>query len=326
MTEMAKSRDEWILEGVQNLLPNLQNAIDLVTEGSKNLLNSNKANLVSAFQARVQPYIQAAQQIITNADNLKQSFADFQTKRATCYATLLDIQGSAFCLACDSTYADRGVNSDGTINVGTDLCTRVKDDCFDFLRASLKQSPFVALKKIVAGLNAYRNMSDDLTGRPRQGTIGQAALGADDQTTSNAASSLSSRSFVGPIDPTGPLRQTIEKASTVFNSRGSVSKPELEGFVNSLITLANDANIKITTGPFAANLTVLLTALNNLLTVLNKAKSDLSGSSAANPAVTSADSIWSSLQSGFNQWKTDYAAAQDQLDALKDINYIQLAK
>mmetsp|Transcript_16484 Transcript_16484/g.14225 ORF Transcript_16484/g.14225 Transcript_16484/m.14225 type:complete len:131 (+) Transcript_16484:436-828(+) len=82
----------------------------------------------------------------TNITEAIKNFKSYQQSRAKCFKTMVDIQASAYCLACDPNWSSNGVNQDGTINYSPDICTRIQSDCYDYVKNQQLQNRFLFLK------------------------------------------------------------------------------------------------------------------------------------------------------------------------------------
>jgi hypothetical protein len=296
LTDIAKQRDQQITQCVKQIVPNLQKAVEGVQQGAQEVQGSTDATKKAkgqAIQEQAAPYIAAAQQVMQNADSLKTGFSDYQKKRATCYASILDMQGAAFCLACNADWSNNGVNQDGTINIHDTLCTRLKDDCFDFLRASLKQGPLVALKKVAGTLNGYRNMTQDFQGKQRDGNVGGEAtmpppppppkqLTASELTTLAAPGSDGTINNIPGGDPAGPARGAVGQAAmelgTTQNLTGDALKTKLTAICDNVIKGLQDAISRITAGGQSASLTNVIATINALITNVTAQKTAIESS------------------------------------------------
>jgi len=101
-------------------------------------------------------------------DDIDNSFSRaliaYQERRTACFTTLLQIQASAWCLACDPNYATQGVQEDGTVNASPALCDTIRNQCGPFLDQGIylnalfhAQQSYGRLQRIREFLDAFRN-------------------------------------------------------------------------------------------------------------------------------------------------------------------------
>jgi len=125
-------------------------------------IQTKDANLAS----RLQNYLNSFQAIQAENDNVEDQFpsvlAEWQGARAKCFQTVLAIQASAWCLACDPNYPASGVAPDGTIPFSSGLCQTITNDCYPFLSAAVKFNPLIRarqafwkLRSVADYLNRY---------------------------------------------------------------------------------------------------------------------------------------------------------------------------
>jgi len=102
-------------------------------------------------------------------DRFTGAFRDYQQKRQSCFITLLQVQTSAWCLACDPNYASLGVADDGSVNSSPDVCSSIQLDCAPFLLANdylnplfQAQQAFQRLNNLTSFLRDYKNNNNTL--------------------------------------------------------------------------------------------------------------------------------------------------------------------
>ena len=97
-------------------------------------------------------------------DSFPETFIPYQEKRKACLTTLLQIQASAWCLACDPNYASLGVQPDGTVTQDPNVCATIQNACAPFLDQAVKlnslfqaQQTYPRLLNIKGYLDAYED-------------------------------------------------------------------------------------------------------------------------------------------------------------------------
>lgn len=100
-------------------------------------------------------------EVKSNLTSVKNTFISFQKARAKCFKTLLLIQASAYCLACDPEWDNRGVNSDGTINMGQNVCSRIQEGCYEFVDLQQQQNQLFFIQIFSQTLGQIKDTLED---------------------------------------------------------------------------------------------------------------------------------------------------------------------
>lgn len=102
-------------------------------------------------------------------DRFTVAFREYQQNRQSCFETLLKVQTSAWCLACDPNYASLGVNDDGSVNSSPDICQTIVRNCVPFLQSNNYLNPlfqaqqaFQRLQNLTSFLRDYRRNNNTL--------------------------------------------------------------------------------------------------------------------------------------------------------------------
>jgi len=92
--------------------------------------------------------------LIERSEEARADYRAYLQARKKCYDTIIDIQASAYCLACDPNWEDNGVNADGSITISEATCDRIKENCYDFMTYAEIQSEMAFMVKYAQSLEA----------------------------------------------------------------------------------------------------------------------------------------------------------------------------
>jgi hypothetical protein len=95
-----------------------------------------------------------ADSLTTGYDELKKNFLVYQKQRSECVTEMIQLQASAWCLACDPNFQTKGV-SFSSVALSTETCTRLTSSCYKFLSLSAAQNVILSLKYMAPLLEAY---------------------------------------------------------------------------------------------------------------------------------------------------------------------------
>ena len=151
-------------------------------------------------------------------NDFNNALRDYQSTRVECFEDLLQVQASAWCLACDPNYANNGVRADGTITFSNDLREEVSGNCYDFLEAAERFNPLIRARQ---SLERLQNLTEYMAAFRSSGAIPDTVL---PRTFINSSTSPAQRTVgipTGCVDddncvwqannlfPRGILNQTI---------------------------------------------------------------------------------------------------------------------
>lgn len=138
----------FLAEFVVEIATAMSNSVRLLqgvtaTATSSSDASDDMMSLFTNLQSSVAELTSTVQKASTNLIN-------FQNTRATCVNSLLNLQASIWCLACDPNAATKGYDdSTGILSISNDVCTRIKGDCYPYVVSSeLQNSAFDAQKVI----------------------------------------------------------------------------------------------------------------------------------------------------------------------------------
>lgn len=137
----------------------LQQFLDLLQTLSKYSNNINKIqNQDNDIGNKLSEQVALFQSIANDVKSLKDNFVNamlkYQKARATCFTTVMKVEASAWCLACDPNYKSKGVQTDGTIVFSDNLCTTISQSCYDFIIQSEAFNPYIMMRQAIGRLDS----------------------------------------------------------------------------------------------------------------------------------------------------------------------------
>lgn len=136
---------------------------DINEDHTDELASIRQANSTLADQ--LQGDIDSSNQARNEAREINNQFVgaldDYQTARTNCFTTALQVQSSAWCLACNPNYASEGVNDDGTVTISDGLCQAISDACWPFFNQSARFNPLIRAREAYWRLLAVSRYLND---------------------------------------------------------------------------------------------------------------------------------------------------------------------
>ena len=104
-----------------------------------------------------------------NYSEFKNNFLDYQKTRSTCVVELAKVQAAAWCLACDPSYPQNGLNGNMELEIGEEAQKRILGSCYKFILRSDSQNSILflhylrgAFEKMITALEKIAE--EDMTG------------------------------------------------------------------------------------------------------------------------------------------------------------------
>jgi len=147
---IAALKDDYINQLNNNFTNQFQQAANDIQQFSDDIANlvSVDADIGNTFQDQYNLFQSISQELNDIASNFNNSLSIYQQDRAACFSTLLQIQSSAWCLACDPNYANEGVQANGTINPDASICSVIQTNCTGFTLQSDYFSPLFQAQQV----------------------------------------------------------------------------------------------------------------------------------------------------------------------------------
>lgn len=151
---IAALKDDYINQLNNNFTNQFQQAANNIQQFSDDIANLVTVNVSigNTFQDQYNLFQSISQELNDIASNFNNSLSTYQQDRAACFSTLLRIQSSAWCLACDPNYANEGVQTNGTINPDPSICSAIQTNCTGFTLQSDYLSPLFQAQQVYSRL------------------------------------------------------------------------------------------------------------------------------------------------------------------------------
>jgi len=171
LQDIAGQRDVYITELYANYTHQYQRVADDLSDFDEEVrrIRNDNPNIGNGLSSQFNFLLRLDDKLDRIDDNFTRAFRDYQEKRQACFVTLLQVQTSAWCLACDPNYASLGVNNDGTVNASPDVCNAIQNDCSPFLFSQNYLNPlfqaqqaFQRLESLTNFLREYKNNGNTL--------------------------------------------------------------------------------------------------------------------------------------------------------------------
>lgn len=146
----AAGRDLYLAQLNNRYLPSFNSMLQDINNNHQDDLQ-NILGLNATVGNTVQAIINNATQVSQSAQNINSQFAsnlsNYQKLRTTCFDVALEVQSSAWCLACDPNYATEGVASNGVITYSDGLCQAISDACYPYLNQNGAFNPLITVRQ-----------------------------------------------------------------------------------------------------------------------------------------------------------------------------------
>jgi len=154
LQDLAGQRDVYLTELFANYSDSFQRAEDDLTDYSDEVSRIRRTDPALGDEIRSQYRdIERISRALDNIDErFRSSVREYQQSRTNCLNTVLKIQSSAWCLACDANYASIGVQPDGSVNSSPQVCNAIMQNC----SAYVEQTDF--LNPLFQAQQAYQRL------------------------------------------------------------------------------------------------------------------------------------------------------------------------
>jgi len=131
LQNLGGQRDVYLTELYANYSDQFQSAADDLTDYSDEIDRLQRDNATIGDEVRAQYNVinRIANALDNIDDHFKSSVREYQQRRSACFNTVLQVQSSAWCLACDPNYSNLGVQSDGSVNSSPEVCNAIQSSC-----------------------------------------------------------------------------------------------------------------------------------------------------------------------------------------------------
>lgn len=132
---LAGDRDVYMTELFANYSNDFQSVADDLTDFSEDIdiLQRDDPELGNEVRYQYNGLNRIARALDNIDDHFRSNVQEYQQRRTACFNTILQVQSSAWCLACDPTYASIGVQPDGSVNTAPEVCNSIQQSCAPYL-------------------------------------------------------------------------------------------------------------------------------------------------------------------------------------------------
>jgi len=163
LQELAGQRDVYLTELFANYSDTFQRAEDDLTDYSDEVVRIQRANpsLGDEIRSQYRDIERISRALDRIDDRFRSSVQEYQQRRTNCLNTVLKIQSSAWCLACDANYANIGVQPDGSVNSSPEVCNTIMQDCWPYVQQTNYLNPLFQAQQAYQRLLNLTNLLRD---------------------------------------------------------------------------------------------------------------------------------------------------------------------
>ena len=286
---LTGARDQYLVQLRNNYLGQFEQLTDSLQSYTSDIptITAENSTLGGNLTNETNTFIDISNSLNNIDNDFNGALQQYQAARATCFENLLEVQSSAWCLACDPDYAASGVLANGTIAFSNDICTAISTACYPFLQAADGFNPLIRARESYSRL---QDLTNYLAEFDTTSAIPNRTIDASSWTSTNATeltvaipSGCDSASNCpwqcDNLFPGGVLNQTVAASGAGvlggndvdFGTLGFVVVPN-DTNTNNAANATNDANSNTTD------------ATNNTTTNATNTTNDATNSTAPNDA------------------------------------------
>jgi len=175
LQKLAQEKDIYLSQLHANLTEKFQKVNSKLQDFLDDIFDivKNDPNVGNPIQSEFYLFQSFSSKLKVIGDSFDQSLQSYQQAREKCFNAILQIQASAWCLACDPMYEMQGVKSDGTVNASAEVCNKIQNNCANYVYQSNSLNPlyqaqqaYQRLNDLVSYLSEYRNYNNQISPIP----------------------------------------------------------------------------------------------------------------------------------------------------------------
>jgi len=143
MEELMILRDEETAGAFTKIKEKFQETQEVMKEAGESVAELNE-DVQEEFESEIEDLEEKFDEEFGEVKDIKKDFRDMQKERVKCLRTLLDLQASAYCTVCQLDI-NEVTEADGSLVPSQNVCARLRNGCFKFMKVAVKSSKAVEL-------------------------------------------------------------------------------------------------------------------------------------------------------------------------------------